>query len=196
MSDERNAENMALVAQAELFSVTNQDEYLSGGEFLRTIKKQKEKITDFFKPIKDKINDALKEAREKEKTHLAPLEKAEAIIKAKMSRFQQAEEDRARAEAERKRAEMEAEAEKLRKEGKEELAEAVEFAPVLVDAPVKAEGISYRETWKFEIVNPADIPREYTMPDEKKIGALVRSLKQDCTIPGIRVYCEKTTVVR
>ena len=46
-----------------------------------------------------------------------------------------------------------------------------------------------REAMKFEVVDPTLIPREYLMPDEKKIGAAVRA-KLVTQIPGIKIWKE------
>ncbi|MDE2020237.1 MAG: hypothetical protein KGJ13_07880 [Patescibacteria group bacterium] len=61
---------------------------------------------------------------------------------------------------------------------------------VHVPAPPKIAGVSIRQTWKFEIVSPDLVPREYLIPDERAIRARVQSLKDKCSIPGVRVWCE------
>lgn len=49
-----------------------------------------------------------------------------------------------------------------------------------------------RTTWKFRIVDPNLIPREYLTPDLVKIGAVIRSTKGTLTIPGIEAYADQT----
>jgi len=68
---------------------------------------------------------------------------------------------------------------------------AMEPAPIIPEAPRTA-GLTSRDNWKAEIINPQIIPREYLMPDEKKIGAVVRAAKGQITIPGVRIYNEPT----
>lgn len=53
---------------------------------------------------------------------------------------------------------------------------------------------SVRETWHWEIEDETEIPVELWAIDEKKINALVKSGERK--IPGIRIYSEKSTVVR
>lgn len=66
------------------------------------------------------------------------------------------------------------------------------LAPV-VDLPrAEASGTSLREVWKFSVIDLAIVPREYLIVDEKAIGAVVRALKGRASIPGVRVYSEKT----
>jgi hypothetical protein len=52
----------------------------------------------------------------------------------------------------------------------------------------KVVGISTTKQWKFRITNAALIPKEYMVPDEVKIGGVVRALKDQCHIAGIEVY--------
>ena len=74
-------------------------------------------------------------------------------------------------------------------------------APVFVPAPVppappKAEGVSYREVYEFEVVDAALVPREYWMIDEKKIGGVVRALRAATHIPGVRAFSRRIAAVR
>jgi len=70
-------------------------------------------------------------------------------------------------------------------------------APVAV-APPKLDGVSSRKVWKFEVIDVGNLPRRYLIPDEKAIGAAVRSMGLDAAhlIPGIRVWAEESTTVR
>lgn len=54
---------------------------------------------------------------------------------------------------------------------------------------------SVRQVWNFEIVDAAQIPREYLMPDEKKLRAAVRSMGVRA-IPGVHIYEEANVSVR
>jgi hypothetical protein len=133
-----------------------------------------------------------------------PVEAAVKRVKSLMAAWDTAQEQARQAEARRLEAEARA------REEERKLAEAVAVAavdPVEADAileeeimvaPVfvpketpKIEGIVYRETWKFQIVDETAIPREYLIPNEKVIGQIVRSLKGQTNIPGIRVYSER-----
>ena len=63
------------------------------------------------------------------------------------------------------------------------------------EAP-KVVGVSSREDWKYEIQDERLIPREYLMVNEKAIGGVVRSLKAQTNIPGVRVYVFRTIASR
>lgn len=55
----------------------------------------------------------------------------------------------------------------------------------------KVAGIKARVNWKFRIVNENRLPREYMMPDEVKIGSVVRNQKRAGeVIPGVEAYSE------
>jgi hypothetical protein len=71
----------------------------------------------------------------------------------------------------------------------------VEAAPIVPEAP-RASGLSLTETWKFSIVDASLIPREYLVPDEIKIGRIVRAMKGETKIPGVRIYSEKSVSSR
>lgn len=96
----------------------------------------------------------------------------------------------AEAEAKRKAAE-EAEAARLREaEATRAAAASMPTAPVVHFEQPKVAGVSSRQVWKFEIVDAEQLPRKYTIPDEKAIGAVVRALGDKADIPGVRVYAE------
>ena len=61
-------------------------------------------------------------------------------------------------------------------------------APVVVAPAWKPSGskLATVVTWGFEIVNAGEIPREYMIPDETKIGAVIRASKGSIVIPGVR----------
>jgi len=73
---------------------------------------------------------------------------------------------------------------------------ALASAPVIVAPPrvEKVEGASFRENWKYEIVNAAVLPTAYLMPNDVAIGAAVRTQKAKCNIPGVKVWCEKVAI--
>jgi len=71
----------------------------------------------------------------------------------------------------------------------------VEVAPVscpVVSAPPKVAGAGVMvEVWKFEIVDATLIPRKYLTVNESAIGGVVRALKGETDIPGVRVYSQR-----
>lgn len=138
------------------------------------------------------------------------------MISGRAYAWQKAEEDRKSKEAEeaRRLAEEEAAAkrkveeearlaaaERLSDAGMEEQAEEMLETPIEVEveevaapAPkVKVKGTSTLENWQFEIEDATRIPRLYMIPDLVKIGKLVKALKGETNIDGVRVFDIGTT---
>lgn len=204
-------QGMVLVSQAEEIAVRDASTFQQAGVFLRNIAGYIRKVGEVLDPIVEAAHRAHKVAVEQRKKLLEPAQTAERIVKGEMAAFDQAERARVaeaqrRAEAERRRLEDEERlrnATQLEAAGKSAQAEAALVAPVTVpmftppvQAVTKAEGVSFREDWGFEIEDAALIPREYLIPDEKKIGALVRALKEQTRIPGVKVISRRIASVR
>lgn len=67
----------------------------------------------------------------------------------------------------------------------------------LTAAKVEAgEGQTTVQTWKFEVVDEAIIPREYLMLNEAAVKKIVTALKDKTNIPGIRVHMETSVRIR
>lgn len=64
-------------------------------------------------------------------------------------------------------------------------------APVIQREAPKVQGVSMREVWRFEVIDPALVPREYCAVDEQKIRKVVTALKGEAVIAGVRVYAER-----
>lgn len=138
-------------------------------------------------------------------THIRGLMAGYATEQARKAREAQAELDRiARESAE---AERMAEAERLEKEGhKEEAEEAI--APEAIEqavqerttyvstTPAKVAGVSMRKQGHIKIEDETLIPKEYLMPDEKKINGVVKALKFQHNIPGVKYWETDEPVVR
>ncbi|MEN6560890.1 MAG: hypothetical protein ABFD52_08965 [Acidobacteriota bacterium] len=78
----------------------------------------------------------------------------------------------------------------VQKAGKE--AEAIQAtAPAIPEKPMA--NVSLRELWDFEIVDVDKIPRKYMVPDLVTIGKVVRAMKHQTDIPGIRAI-KKTAI--
>lgn len=57
-----------------------------------------------------------------------------------------------------------------------------------------SKGVAYREEWVFRIVNASLLPRDFLMPDEKRIKEHVSKFGLSSPIPGVHV--EKSVGVR
>ena len=207
---ELKAEAVTLRERADKCTITCNGDYLQVADNLKSIKGVTKKAIEFFKPMKQQADAMKKAILERERMVLDPLGYAEARFKAKMKEWDDKREADRRAEEARlqelarRQAEKDAEklARKAEKAGDTETAEALRSAPVAVspvvlqkDTPQVA-GISYRDNWKFRIVNAALIPREYLIPNEVAIGQVARALKDQTQIPGVEVYNERVVATR
>ena len=151
-----------------------------------------------------KTHDAWRAMKDRENELLKPIQDAVSHLGRTMGTYHEAcereqrEQERLLREAERE--EQEAETQRIAAEyasmGNEALADIAMGASlppstIKVDEFVpKVKGTSSRKTYSFVIENVALLPREYMMPDEKKIGGVVRAMKDTTNIPGVRVVVE------
>lgn len=201
-----------IVTQAREMIIDSAETWTAGAEFLRLVKTRQDRVGEVYDPIVKRWHQGHKDTLAEKAGHLVPFNEAGAVVRKKMTdykaeerRQREAEEARLRAEAQ-KQAEEErlAEAERLEAEGRKAQADAVLEAPI-VAAPVvlptqapKTEGVSTRQVWKFRITDAAMIPRQWLIPDEKAIGAVVRAQGAGAigTIPGVEVYSEDSVAVK
>lgn len=195
---------------AEMLVVRTQEEFEGCAKFLQKVKGALAELEQRRRSIVDPINLAVKRINDLFRGPRETLEVAETSAKGAMARYSQEQERKAREEEARLRrlaAEenakkikaAEREAEKAEKKGDPALAESIrdQAQATLIPPPIlqaetpKAAGISMRTVWKFRIVNEALVPREYLVPDERKIGGVVRSLQDKASIPGVEVYAEQ-----
>jgi hypothetical protein len=131
------------------------------------------------------------------KVYLAPLNEADTIIRNKYRKCKAVLVEIARKEEERLR--KLAEKRQIKAEEKA-LEKGEEFIPppppvARVETPQKTiGGTTSVKVRKWEIEDATKIPREYMIPDEKKIGSLVRAGIP--MIPGVRIWSEDDIRVR
>lgn len=192
-------------ARSQEIAITNAEHYVEAGEQLKAIKGITKQLDDERKGMTRPLDEAKQRIMDFFNPSLRLLTAAEGNIKSVMLRFQKDEEERQRIEAakaeetaRKEREKLEERAAKHEAAGRTEKAEALKevaastvAAPVAPPQAVKVAGVATREIWKYEIQNAASVPRDYLMVDEKKIAGVVRAMKGDTKIPGIRVYAEK-----
>lgn len=195
--------------QALALAVTNDEEYEVASRYLISIKEAKGSVEKDWKSITDPLKLSLKNADKVFKPLADALDKARDHVRRIMGdHAQRQEQERLRKQAEadelarKERERLEKQAQKAEKSGRVERAELLQAQAQSVSAPVvnvaapKAAGIAMVDHWKFEVVNPDKVNREYLCPDEKKIGDQVRAVKNAEEVrrivgEGVRVWCEK-----
>jgi hypothetical protein len=164
------------------------------------------RVAEFFKPLKMAAHQAWRLLTEREAAVLAPLNERDGELREAIRVFKVAEDDRRaaaeRALAEQARTERERvaaiEAAAHEAAGEPELAalvmnETIALPPpvvVLPDATKAIAGLKFtrRWLWRFAPNGEALLPREFLMPDEKRIGSFVRSMKGSGRIAGVEIY--------
>jgi len=152
-----------------------------------------------------RIVDQKAEAWEREQRRIA--DEAAAAARREQERLER--EARERAEAEQRRLLAEAETRRLEeaaaleaagdREGAERLIEEPVEAPVVAPEPVfvatppaaaqppHVSGYGFREEWDVVVEDPALVPAEYLIPDEAKIRRVVRAMRGNIKIPGVKI---------
>lgn len=148
----------------------------------------KQALDDFFKKPQrllqdaiDRINGAMNSFRAEEDRKAREEQARLAAIKAK-----EAEELAALADIAQEDGDMEAAQALVMQAAKVEAA-----TPVVVPNVPKTEART-RKNWTFEITDANAIPREFLMPDTKKIGEYVRAMKESASIAGVKVFFTET----
>jgi hypothetical protein len=193
--DEIGAEIAPIKTYADAIVVSNDSDNASAGEYLRRIKTVQKTVKGKFKPLIENAYKTHKELKNFEAEFLSPLDEAERKIKNAIAAFVQKKEDEARKIIEEQQKKI-AIAEKKGDEIKVEKLQEKMLEKIEKVAPEKVEGISYAERWSFEIVNEAEIPREFLIPDVQKLGAIARATKGSLKIAGIKFVSEKTIIAR
>ena len=213
---DREANSMLVMAKN--YAIENQPMMACAAEDLRGIKTKFKELEAQRTGLVNPLNKVVKDINALFKPALESLETAERVLKGAMSNYialeeRKAMEARRKAEDEARAIRQQAEAEAraiaeqaakasgaeraaLEAEAQAKQEEALVVAAAPVAAPVKTEGVSYRDDWDFEIVDVAKIPREYLIPDEKKIRAYVKAMKESSGIDGVRVFSKKVVASR
>lgn len=201
-AEQVQTEALSTLETAKALTIADNDGYLKAAEYRKAIRALDQKAEEFFRPLKQKQDEAKKALLDAEKAVRIPLQQALEATDGKLKTWER-EQERLRQEEEkrlqeiaRKQAEDEAVAlaAELEAQGDTETAEAIISAPVEAPAVIvesfvpKVTGIGRRETWRYRITNEKLIPREYLMLDHSKVGGVVRSMKASTRIAGIEAY--------
>ena len=195
----------SIIEQGSSIKIIESGTLKIASEILRSIKLFIVEVKNTFEPMKKKAWEAHKEIVAQEKKHLKPLEEVEKNIKQKMGRYHHEEEERINKEKEKIRQELKLlEEERKIKEallfeevGNVEKAEEILNSEIIIpevftENKTNIPGVSYTKIYKFRIIDVDQIPRKLLIPDEKRIGQIVRALKEDAKIPGVEVYFESS----
>jgi hypothetical protein len=201
------AEATSVPATARTMPIEDDETFHAAGAILVRIKTLRTTLALLFNPHIKRAFDAHRALVEDRRRLDAPLADAEAVLKARLTAFTIAEDERRAIEARRHAAEAEAErtarvwTEVDRLEAAGYHAEAADLVEDFVQEPtrivvtpmrVAAPGLAARDVWRYDVVDPSLVPREFWTIDHTKLGGVVRALKRAAAIPGVRVWVERT----
>jgi len=164
------------------------------------VKRLSKSIDQRRKELVDEPNAYVKAVNSMAKMFTEPAGQIERLLKDKLSGYQ------AQRELERRKQEEEirkAQAELYRRQQEEAKTANVEPPPPPVPIPIKAETVTrsdtgasahVRKVWKAEIVDAAQVPREFCSPDMKLINEAVKGGIRE--IQGVRIFEDLQTILR
>lgn len=194
-------------------SINNEVDYSKAGETLRAIQTKKISLEQKQKKITDPLSLALRETRKLFKPWIALCVDTRKLIENKREDYRFAQEATIRIEEEKLKKQAEKEQKKLDqaaakkarlalKKGDKEKAHEIMSSVPMITSPVlarsetpKEEGIKLRKIYSFKIVDAKLLPREFLMPNEKAIGALIRATKGSVEIPGVEITSRSSEAV-
>lgn len=182
---EREKEEAAEVLEhARSLVITTQEDLAFVAEVLGEVKSQAKRIDERQKKITKPLNEALASIRELFKPILSFYGAAERDLKARISEAH----DRQQAN----NAQALAEAQQAASPG------GIAAALAKVQHVSNVAGVSLREKWAFEIVDPSAVPRELCEVSPKLIREYVKTCGENGPqeVPGIRFYKESVVAAR
>lgn len=164
------------------------------------VKRLSKSIDEQRKSLIEEPNGYVKAVNGMAKMFTEPAGQIERLLKGKLSGYH------AQRELERRKAEEEirkVQAELYRQQQAEAKAANVEPPPPPVPIPIKAETVTrsdtgasahVRKAWKAEVIDPAQVPREFCEPSMKLINEAVKGGVRE--LKGVRIFEELTTILR
>lgn len=206
-AQEIKQDSVALVTQAQTFTIVDVVTYQKVADFRATLKGMIKKAGDFIDPIVDSAYKTWKEAKAKQSELVDPLNSALKLCNGKLAeytteqeRIQREAQRKADDEARKKQEALDKKAKEALKKGDEakatallEKSEAVTAPVIQREVPKTTSALKYRDVPRFVVEQPELVPAEFTKPDEVKIGSRVRETKGTVKIAGVRIWIEKIT---
>lgn len=192
--EELNIATVSLADEAKGMKIQNDSDAEQATELIVAIKSRLKNVEELRKFFTQPLYDQQKRINEKFKQATAPMLAIEAEIKKELGDYQL----RQLEEARRKDEEL------LKKQAEDNVKKLVEGEPLdptpvaLTERPetsrkTDAGSVTFIEKWKFEVVEPNEVPYEFCKPDEAVIREAVASGVRE--IAGVRIYKDIETRV-
>ena len=194
---------------SSIVEINSWDVYRIVCEKIKSLKLIMKKIQDTFSPIEKRQREALEETRNQKSNLLDPLKLKYDKWDRGLSKFYRDEQEK------KKRAELEAQEEAhkkadeqnkenskmLKKVGRTEEAKQIlqkkpVAAPIVRPKVEKPKGVYHQTRYYAEVIDPNLVPREYCIPDEKKLNKLAGATEGKMNIPGVVFRSHTKTITR
>ena len=181
---------LSVVNEIKGKKISSESDYIFATDWLKKNKATQKIVTAAFEEDIQEAKLQLQKVKASLESFLLPLSESEASVKKQILSYQE----------EARKQVQEAE-EKLRiAEEKGRTSKTLEKHEVAIqemksNLPPKTSGISTRKIWTFSITNESLLPREYLIPDTKKLGEIARQQKEKASIPGVEFLFEEILAV-
>lgn len=184
-------ENVEFLEVMKGYVIQSDDEYADAAELLKVVK-HKFKVLDEERTISVKpLNDEVKEINAWFKPALDRLKECEVELKKIMGAYSLAKQQ----EQQRLLAEASKAAEAALVTASDPQANVMALVQQATDAQApRVAGVSVSRVWKWELVDPSQVPSDYWSIDPAKLDAAVKAGARE--IPGVRVYEDARVIAR
>jgi len=196
-----------LQARITEFHISSETIY-EAAEFRAELKAFREKAAVSEKEIVAPLKKQYEDARAPYLALRKKIDEVESLLNKRLSEYAAAENERRRQIEQRERevqlAALKAAQEEAEKKADVDAVIALEEAQAHVETKpqenklrsveIGTAKVSFRDNWTYEVINAAELPREYLCPDTAKINAAVKAGKRE--IPGLRIFNQPIPVGR
>jgi len=188
-----------ILQNSEALEISTQVELDNANSALRIVKTKLKELEEDRKKLTQPLESVKKSIIAKYKPAIEMLEKAESLIKRGMIVFTEKIEAERRKQEEELRRKMLEKAEKAEAKGKVEKAKEIRQQAELTTVVSKIEtpkGVSYREIWKYKIVDETLLERQYLIPNHDMLSKMATATKGAIEVKGVQFYSEKIIASR
>jgi len=215
----KNEENgHALVEQANQLIILTPGHYQKAVKGVDTAKAFQTAVKDVWDPVCDAANKAHKAATTGRKDQIEPFIKAEKIFKRllndhdleqerlaaaeqKLRDDERAKRDKELLDEQNRKLKLAADLEKSGKveEAQDQLEDAADIQDEIESIPepyvekATPSGMTYIDNWKAFIVDPKLVPREFCIPDQKKLDQYAKMMKGESAPAGVTFKNDRTS---
>lgn len=184
-------ENVEFLGVVKGYVIQNDEEYEDAAELLKVVK-HKFKVLDEERTVSVKpLNDEVKEINAWFKPALERLKECEGELKKIMGAYSLAKQQ----EQQRLLAEASKAAEAALVTASDPQANVMALVQQATDAQApRVAGVSVSRVWKWELVDPSQVPMEFWSIDPAKLDAAVKAGARE--IPGVRVFEDARIIAR